>query len=155
MLLFWTALTACAPLADEPADNLEIEAASGPQGWALIEDACAPDDGMAYDLLIGVGQPECGAVQAPQEWLRIAIWEGELPVDGTWSFEDDGEEGAGWYQPAAADEDWMMLEDGALEMSDWSGEDTLEGSYEVHTEDGALLIGDFTAVRCEAPVTCN
>ena len=121
--------------------------------WALIDDACAPDDGRAFELVIGVGAPDCLSEQAPQEWLRIAIWEGELPVDDVWSFDDEG--GAGWYQPATADHDWVLVDEGSLELSNWTGDDTLVGDYEVSTEDGDLLIGDFTAVRCESTVTCG
>ncbi|MDP2312850.1 MAG: hypothetical protein Q8P41_08085 [Pseudomonadota bacterium] len=140
---------------DDPdtAETADPGTLAGPNGPSRIEPDCAPDDGAAVRLIVGLEEATCDSAFAGVPHLRLSLWVGaEFPLaPGTYPF-DEGS-GSAWYAQAG----------GGVEQHARSGEVTVTGSaggvvtgsYTLQLDGGEVVAGEFEAAECEVAVMCG
>ncbi len=125
-------------------------------GPAIVEDACAADDGPALEFKFGLAGTGCSAGLADTGWLRIAVWEvtWDTLAEQTYTFgwDDDVDDGGGWY---SADGDGWVAVGGWIEITD-KGDDAVSGNYEITTDEGETVASTFEDVPyCDTEPLCG
>lgn len=119
----------------------------GPAGFVTIENTCAPNDGPAVELKIGLAEASCGAAWASGASLRVAIdggWQGIAPGTYTaWGV---------WYDPDG-DGTWIEGATGSVTIDRVRG-DHYAGRYSV-SADGDTIEGTFGALHCYGDPLCG
>ena len=137
-----------------PAELLPGGVEAGPtQGW--IDRTCAPDDGLALAIELGLAENACFAAPSDGLSVRMVIYTGDpssyagFPLTGEFTpgggFAEISDDGGATTLGAAT---------GALRIFNW-GEDTIEGDYEITVEGGATYMGSFSVPFCNSDVLCG
>lgn len=138
---------------------------NGPGGSLLMSASCAPDDGEAWYLAIGLGS-DCSIEEADPDlpYVLLTVYHPDLlanPVGtevswtdwtgGSAQFAPEGVRGAAY--PASA---------GSLYLSEWEGADTgrpeggaVAGWYVLGLDDGSELGASFTGTWCGGEPLCG
>ena len=139
---------------------------NGPGGSLVMSASCAPDDGRAWQLIIGLGSAcELGAPDPTKPFVRMSVYHPELldqPV-GTEAAWSDGEHGQGAFYPSGSGGQAGTAPDGSLYLSQWDGADsgtpeeggTAAGWYTLTLEDGTELGAAFEGVWCGGDPMCG
>ncbi len=125
----------------------------GPAGPSRIQSDCAPDDGPAVRLIVGLEEATCDASFDGVPHVRITLWEGAVfPLaPGTYPFEAGS--GTAWYAPSG----------GGVEQYGTAGEvvvtasegGVVTGTYRIELDSGDVVGGAFSADACESGVLCG
>ncbi len=134
-------------------DSTDTDALSGPSGAARLEPSCAPDDGRAVRLIVGMEEPGCDGAFSSVAHVRITLWEGVgWPLaEGTYPF--DSGSGTAWYAREAGDPE-ESGRSGTVTVSATS-DGTTAGTYSVDLGGGEVVEGTFEAVTCETGEVCG
>lgn len=139
---------------------------NGPGGSLVMSASCAPDDGSAWQLIVGKGS-ECDATtpDASAPFARISVYHGELFADpvGTEVSWSNWEQGQGTFYPAGTAGPAGTAPDGSLYLSQWDGADsgtpeeggTVAGWYTLTLDDGTELGAAFEGVWCGGEPMCG
>jgi len=140
--------------ADTASDPGDTAASTGPSGAARLEPSCAPSDGPAVRLIVGMGEPGCDSPFSSVAHVRITLWEGvEWPLaDGTYAF--DSRSGSAWYArtDGAPEESGRS---GTVTVSTAPGGTTTTGGYLIDLGAGEVVEGTFEAVACGTGELCG
>lgn len=124
---------------------------NGTIGVAALYNDCAPNDGPAFRVEIGVSEPTCGAAWEATDKLTIHIYKMAPVAPGEFKlgFPDDGDAildtGDGSPNVATA---------GTLTIDSWT-DDQVTGSYDLTLDDNTHLAGDFAGPYCGGPFLCG
>jgi len=106
------------------------EGNAGPDGPARLDNGCAPDDGPAIDIRIGLVDGSCESVFGAEPNLRFSLHDAEFGETGTYEIgiQHSGTVGQGWYQDGDETHPvWI----GTVTISQWGLDAGIAGSYEV------------------------
>lgn len=146
------ALAACVGGAGDAAETGETgdtgAPATGPTGAGYAEPACAPNDGLAVRIVVGIEGEGCEADIAP-EHVRIAVWERAPLAPGTYPI--DAATGQYWY--SAGDGFEVYGTTGSLLIEAWDAE--IVGAYSARLDGGEDIAGTFRATWCELDPRCG
>lgn len=137
-----------------PADLLPGGVEAGPtRGW--IDDSCAPDDGGALELQLGLAASLCGAEAGEGLYVRMVVYVDNPSIDSGFSLTSEATSPGGYVQ-ISDDGGATPLGDAtaALRIFNW-GDDTVDGDYEVTVEGGPTYAGSFSVPYCMSDVTCG
>jgi hypothetical protein len=120
-------------------------------GDAAIYNDCAPNDGFAFRIEVGVSSATCNALWPTADKLTIAVY--VMPPAAPGKYEvvspDLGhallDNGDGSPQSATA---------GFVLIDSWQA-DQASGSYDLTFEGGLHLTGDFAGPYCGGPFSCS
>ena len=134
--------------------------AAGPSGPSRLENGCAPDDGPAKEILIGLVDGSCDAEFDFAPALRFSIWDLEPGTTATFEIGNThtGLEGQGSY---LTEEGSFPVRIGTVTISEWGLDAGIAGSYEIfagETETGGThyLVGTFdNAQDCDGDPACG
>jgi hypothetical protein len=120
-------------------------------GDAALYQDCAPTDGPAFRIEVGVTSATCDAPWPTPDMLRIVVYvaapaaPGDYPLgfpDGGQAFLDNG------------DGNPEFALDGTVTIDSWQA-DQVSGSYDVTFEGGTHLTGEFAGPYCGGPALCG
>ncbi len=138
---------------DDTSETTDTGGVPGPAGPSRIEASCAPDDGHATLLVVGMEEATCDSPFDGVPHVRITLWEGtEWPVvPGTYAF-DEGS-GTAWYlgERGIAEE---HARSGSVTIDTATG-GTVRGTYSVELDGGETVAGAFEAMACETSTMCG
>lgn len=135
----------CLPLEEWPSPD------EGPGGDAVVRDTCAPNDGPAFELQVGLDGTSCDATAQPdQPFVSIRI-DAAGPAPGTFHF---GELAGGQGDYDAGDGNVLTNGNGWIVIDAFDGE-TVSGSYHLVVPEVAYLSGTFEAPYCEGGGPCG
>lgn len=118
------------------------------EGESNVVRSCAPNDGPAYTVVIGLSAPTCGAMPAG-EVLRVSIWTKlDMLAGNTWDVAQNSQDGFAAYYPGVDPSDLVFSSQGTLEIKTWDEMTSITGSYDIVLKDGTHLAGDFDATPC-------
>lgn len=116
-------------------------------GEAAASPSCAPNDGPAFTIEIGLTERSCASPTGGTV-LRLSFWTNtSMPAGHTWDLSPNAGEGQGTYTPASDPANFVAVETGTLAIDTW-GADSATGSYDVILKDGTHLSGSFDAIPC-------
>jgi len=124
-------------------------------GEASATPSCAPDDGPAYTIDLGL--PERSCVSKPAgPFLRLTFYTHVAsPAGNTWDMAIPAGEAQGIYQPDGDPSNIIVVKSGALSVTAWDTA-SAKGSYDVILNDGTHLAGSFDAIVCPGdPPLCG
>lgn len=138
---------------------------NGPGGSLVMANSCAPDDGPALSLVIGLGSGcDMGAPDPTTPFVQITVYDGTFlsaPVGTTLAFED-WTAGAGRYAPEGSSGPILDIPTGTLHLDDWEGAEgarpeggAVSGWYELDPEGSATIGNTFTGVFCGGEPLCG
>ncbi|MEM6994006.1 MAG: hypothetical protein AAF721_26070 [Myxococcota bacterium] len=108
------------------------QAAAGPEGASQIVNGCAPNDGPAKDLAIGLSDGMCGGTQDDLPLVRLTIYDLDPGETGTYSLGNGGaSEGHGIYTDAQGAN--FSVYSGSVAFTEYAG--FAAGSYEIWVGD--------------------
>lgn len=124
-------------------------------GAAAVSPSCAPDDGAAFTIEIGLTDRSCAAAPSGSV-LRLSFWTNtSMPAGHTWNLAPNVGEGQGTYTPIADPTSFVSMDSGTLVVDTWAA-DSAAGSYDVMLKDGTHLSGTFDAIPClMTPAMCG
>ena len=139
---------------------------NGPGGSLVMSASCAPDDGAAWQLVVGLGSAcDMGAPDPSVPWVRITVYHPELfeaPVDteASWT---DWQHGQATFYPSGSGGPASNSSAGSLYLSRWDGIDTgnppeggeVAGWYTLVLEDGTEIGAAFSGVWCGGEPMCG
>lgn len=118
---------------------------------AALYNDCAPNDGPAFRIEIGLTSATCDAPWPTEQKLRIVVYveppgaPGEFPLvfpNPADAFLDEGDD-----TPQFATEGKVIIES-------WQ-DDEVTGSYDLILDGGAHLVGTFAGPYCGGPFNCG
>lgn len=118
---------------------------------AAVYNDCAPNDGPAFRVEIGLTSATCDAPWPTEQKLRIVVYveppgaPGEFPLvfpNPADAFLDEGDD-----TPQFATEGKVIIES-------WQ-DDEVTGSYDLILDGGAHLVGSFAGPYCGGPFNCG
>jgi hypothetical protein len=132
---------------DDTADTTDTSGAlAGPSGAGRQTRSCAPDDGSAVEVIIGLDGEGCEASHTGVPHVRITMWTAWPLPAGTHTF--DASNSSAWVSA-----------DGTMEAAVTGGELVLAadgtGSYTLDVQGGETYEGTFTLESCESDVMCG
>jgi hypothetical protein len=131
------------------------EPGDGPSGTATVTPDCAPDDGSALLISVGVSST-CGADAPTTPWVRFALWSGLPNADGdSVTLDASLANGNIWYYDQGGDTDWRVLAGASITFDEYDEAGAINGSYEMTLEDTTTLTGTFDATFCDADPQCG
>ena len=176
----WLGLAACAGKQESMPDTTtattettgggsgteEAPLTNGPGGSAVISAACAPNDGPAWSLRIGLGSAcDAGAPDPNTPYVHINVYDGALmasAVDSTWTG-SDGQYGTLTYAPNGANGATQTTNNVTLYIGSWQdwsasapevgGE--VSGWYTATLEDGTEIGAAFSGPWCGGSPMCG
>lgn len=117
------------------------------EGQAVLTPSCAPNDGKAFTIEIGLAERSCTA-SPMASLLRLSFWTHvDMPAGNTWNLSPNIGEGQGNYTPASDPANFIGVDSGTLKMDVWTA-DSASGNYDVILMDGTHLSGSFDAIPC-------
>lgn len=127
-------------------------ASDGPTvGW--IDNSCAPDDGPAFAIMVGLDANACDAESDGGPLIRFLI-SAEPPSPGMSQIYDLSEpDSSASYSPVGDLMDAEFVTDGIVRIFAW--DDTIQGEYEIGLADTTVLVGSFSAPYCNSDVVCG
>lgn len=138
---------------DDTSGSSDTGEEPGPGGPSRVERSCAPDDGAATLLVVGMDEATCEGSFDGVPHVRITLWEGtDWPLlPGTYPF-DEGS-GSAWYlgDRGIAEE---YARSGSVTIVTATG-GTVSGSYRVELDGGEVVAGAFEAMACETVPECG
>ncbi|MDP2309287.1 MAG: hypothetical protein Q8P18_24910 [Pseudomonadota bacterium] len=156
VLVYW--LAACVGGDDTSTDDdtsagEDTGVLPGPDGPSRVQSDCAPDDGPAVRLIVGLDEATCDSAFDGVPHVRINLWVGaELPLEpGTYPFESGS--GSAWYSPSGAGVEQYGTSGEVVVTSSTGG--VVTGTYRVELDSGAIVGGAFTADVCPDPAMCG
>jgi hypothetical protein len=108
---------------------------------------CAPNDGPAITITIGLAARTCDAMPAGSVFRMTFYTHVDSPAGNTWNLAANGGEAQGIYQPAGDPSNLVVVKTGSLSITTWNMVDA-KGSYDVILNDGTHLAGSFDAIAC-------
>jgi hypothetical protein len=120
----------------------------GAPGNASVDDSCAPDDGAALELRVGLDEASCGAPWSGDQ-LSLLVYQGAPLTPGVYPL--DGGFGASVFD---AGDGLVFGTVGSLTIESWSDEEVV-GSYEVTLEDRSMHSGSFVGPHCLTMPMCG
>lgn len=138
---------------------------NGPGGSLVMANSCAPDDGPALSLVIGIGSGcDMGAPDPTTPFVQITVYDGSFlsaPVGTTLRFED-WTAGQARYAPEGSAGPSLNIPTGTLHLDAWDGADgdrpeggAVSGWYELEPEGSATVGNTFTGVFCGGEPMCG
>lgn len=130
--------------------SLWPEPEAGPGGSGHVQDACAPDDGPAHVLSLGLTEDDCEATlpgDTPTVTIRL---DGIDPVPGTHAIGNAFSQGT--YRPGDGTE--QNAKAGQVVIETWT-ETAVTGAYDLILQDGTFLGGDFDVPYCPIDTLCG
>jgi hypothetical protein len=118
------------------------------EGESRTIKSCAPDDGTAFTIEIGLPQATCDAAQAGP-LLRISFYTHvDAPAGNTFviSQEITGD-GQAIFNPGGDPSNLIFAKNGTLTVDTWDTA-SATGGYDIIFTDGTHLAGTFNAVGC-------
>jgi hypothetical protein len=131
------------------------DSTSGTTGGLVVVDgavvgACAPDDGPAVELRLGLSEPLCDSKWSDEQ-LRIVLFTGAPLAPGVYPL--DGGFGFATRQ-GVDDPDFISGMMGSVTIESWDGAGVV-GGYSVTFEDASVREGGFTGPFCDEPPLCG
>ena len=120
-----------------------------PAGTAVVEDACAPNDGPAVQFRFEVSEPVCGA-QSTGEGLHLFLWQGGPLAPGDYSLTEQ----MGFASYQVGNDEPTNSVDGTLTIDSWVG-DLVIGSYQLNFVDDSTREGVFAGPFCQTNPPCG
>lgn len=123
-------------------------------GEATTVNDCAPDDGKAFTINIGLPEKTCFATPSGP-LLRLSFYSHvDSPAGNSWTF--GGGEAQGIYQPDSKDpSNIVSVSIGSLLINSWDMFGA-SGTYDVVLINGTHLVGTFVALGClQEPALCG
>jgi hypothetical protein len=109
---------------------------------------CAPNDGPAYTVTVGLAAGTCNAMPAGPV-LRIRMWTKlDMPAGNTWDLAENSPDGFAVYSPGGDPSNLIYSSKGTLAIKTWDEMTKVTGSYDIELTDGTHLVGDFNAAAC-------
>jgi hypothetical protein len=108
---------------------------------------CAPDDGPARTITIGLAARTCDAQPAGSVFRMTFYTHVDSPAGNTWNLASNGGEAQGIYQPDGDPSNIIVVKTGSLSITTWDMMNA-KGSYDVVLNDGTHLAGSFDAIAC-------
>lgn len=135
---------------------------NGPSGPSVMNNNCAPDDGLAWEFTISLTSA-CDAAQPDpdQPFVRISVYDSELlanPVGTTieWT---DWQMASGLYAPAGQNGMSEQAVAGSFHIETWDGAPevgtTITGWYTMSFESSEDIGGSFEATFCGGEIMCG
>lgn len=155
LVFLYTACVGIDPLDDTAGTDAssEIGVIPGPSGPSRIESDCAPDDGPAVRLVVGLEEGTCESAFDSVPHMRIHLWEdADFPIElGTYAFGSGS--GSAWYasSPAGVEQYGTSGE----VVVDSSSDGVVAGNYRVVLDSGVIVGGPFSAEACGDSATCG
>lgn len=119
-----------------------------PADLAAVEDACAPNDGAALELRVGLVAAECGA-EFVGDTLRISLYVGAPLTPGEYVL------GNGFGGATFDDGQGMVFaSQGTVVIEQWD-EAAVVGTYEVTFDDQTVRSGAFAGPHCDTNPPCG
>ena len=117
---------------------------------AALNNACAPDDGPAVALRVGLVEPACEAKWGGES-LRIVIFMAAPLQPGVYPLG----EGLGFATRQGVDDpDFVSGTVGSVTIEAWDGA-AVVGSYEVSCADASVRAGGFSGPYCDDDILCG
>lgn len=117
---------------------------------AALNNACAPDDGPAVALRVGLVEPACEAKWGGES-LRIVIFMAAPLQPGVYPLG----EGLGFATRQGVDDpDFVSGTVGSVTIEAWDGA-AVVGSYEVSFADASVRAGGFSGPYCDDDILCG
>lgn len=137
----------------------DVELDEGVNGRAVVEPDCAPTDGPAFTLHVGLedsGGSACAEGFAdPNQRLTMTVFE-PFATDTLYTFVESGNEsGAGRIQLTRGGETITSFEEAIVDFQSEDDDGDIIGSYTITLLDGTIVVGLFTAEFCDDPVVCG
>jgi hypothetical protein len=126
----------------------ETSTGEGPADLATVEDACAPDDGAAVELRVGLLAAECGA-DFVGDALRIFLYTGAPLSPGEYMLGD--ELGGAFFDDGQG---MVFASEGAVVIEQWD-EAAITGTYALTFDDQTVRAGAFVGPRCLTMPMCG
>ena len=118
----------------------------------LIENSCAPWDGLAIAITLTPDSPQCGRVTGP--YVSMGVWRG-LPIhDGQVVKFGEGSD-AGYASRCRKEGDCERAQSGSITFEKYEGTSGARGRYELHFKNGETLAGSFQVRWCENRMICG
>lgn len=108
---------------------------------------CAPNDGPAITLTMGLAARSCDAQSAGSTFRITFYTHVDNPAGNTWTFGSNVAEAHGAYQPDGDPSNILYIKSGSLSISTWDMMN-VKGSYDVTLNEGTHLAGSFDATAC-------
>ena len=144
-------------------DGTELD--NGPGGSLVMVNSCAPNDGPALSLVIGLGSGcDMGAPDPTAPYVRINVFDGDFISDplgapATWT---DNAGGNIWFAPEGSSGVSFNPSAGTVHLDSWEGADegrpegsAVEGWYEVVLDDGTTIGNHFSGAWCGGETMCG
>ncbi len=128
----------------------------GPDGEAITENSCAPNDGWALDVIIGMDESVCTEERPDDFWVRLTVFPDdfesgqEIPLGITAETKGFGFFHHGGQIENAVDGSAKLIFDG-----DWGEGSVYTGSYWVELESGLIIEGSFDGLHCGGQPMCG
>lgn len=124
-------------------------ASDGPtEGW--LDNSCAPDDGPAFALMVGLDANTCGGESDGGPLIRFLIAQDPGQI-GTYDL--SAPDSSASYSAVGDLTDAEFVSDGILRIFEW--DDTVVGEYEIGLADTTVLVGSFSLPYCNSDVVCG
>ena len=152
-LFISTQFLACAEKETDSAEtDLEISNV-GPSGASHSENSCAPDDGLALELIVGVEETDqCTGILNEDFAVIISIWSQSITSDTPIDLSIN--EGVFLYNPA--EPTWATEGEVTLSFEgDWQEGTTYTGYYWMELTSGLLIEGSFSGAHCGGNPGCG
>ncbi len=127
-------------------------ASDGPTvGW--VDNSCAPDDGPAFVITVGLDANACDAESDGGPIIRFLI-SAEPPMPGmSQVYELSQPDSNASYSPVGDLTDAEFVSDGIVRIFEWG--DTIVGEYEIGLADTTVLVGSFSTPYCNSDIICG
>ena len=126
---------------------------AGPSGTAWASPACAPDDGAAWSIVVGVSEDACEGVAATSTpFARLQIWS-SAPVAGD-VYDLAADEGSGALYAEGSDAGPEDATAGVIVM-EYADETSMQGQYALVFSDASGVEGNFSATVCGGTAVCG
>ncbi len=146
--------------------NTTAPLSNGPGDSVVLSASCAPNDGPAWSLLIGLGAAcDAGAPDPSAPFVHINIYDGPFmasPLAGELSWTDSSS-GSLTYAPDGSNGALQYIDNAALHITSWeswSGEPTevgaeVTGWYTTVLDDGTEIGAAFSGPWCGGSPMCG
>jgi hypothetical protein len=126
---------------------------AGPSGTAWATPACAPDDGGAWAIVVGVTEDACqGVSETGTPFARLQVWSA-APLAGDVYDIGEGEGSGSLYTDgsgAAADD-----ASAGVIVIEYADEAAMSGQYALVFADASGVQGGFSATVCDGTAVCG
>lgn len=125
-------------------------------GTAAAINDCAPNDGKAYTIKIGLPEKTCASMPSGA-FLRLSFYTHvDAPAGNSWDFAASPQEAQGIYQPDSGDpSNIVVVSKGNLWINAWDLTG-VKGLFDVTLIDGTHLVGNIDAIAClQEPAQCG